>query len=369
MRDQLIFRHTEQQTRDMVKRYMKCFDNKLELLSHQVADFCEKISGDSTLGVIFYDDKNSYSLHNCIDRFLMNVLKNFLQSIDEGFADIIDELEDACADESNLSSRLKKLIFEFQQISFDKRERLSADYFETKEEKSKVSFAWFDNFFGDVTSLLKNPINPNSYVLNQDALLSGSPMSSKRVFEPRVTGVWVKKEGGVINDNSPEPKTRGDFQNYDRADSTSEIGFEPRDLGKSIERVSNGTSENITWKLGFSQEDALSSTKSATTSQIRPKMKSINLKSENLKFEDIFTVEQFTIDNSGVFSIFAESPNCLLLGTDRKKLYRFMTNSNQKEVLFDSKLLILTKMDNLFTILKRILKDVLQLQIQITYIF
>lgn len=304
MRDSLVFQHTEESTREMIRRYMRCFDNKLLLLSHQVTDLSEKLSGDPTVQDLFRDDRNTYSLHNCMDRFLMSVLKSFLQSIDEGLADIIDELEDACGNESDLAGRLKHLVFEFQQASFDKRERFSNEYQDGKEELGKTSFAWFDSFFGDVTSLLKNPINANLFTQGQEGLVSGSSLGSpKKSFEPRVTEQWTKKDGGVIDERSLDPVQQAGRKSYGGADSTSEIGFEPKELGRSADRLSAGESEDVTWRVAFSQDDfntALSTTKSAASHPIRPKKKSLDLKAENLNFEDIFQIEKYKIDGSGM---------------------------------------------------------------------
>lgn len=107
------FDHTKTETRDMVRRYLRCFDSKLLLLGHQITDLCERVSGDPAVSEVLKDDVSSFSLHNCIDRFLMNVLKSFLQAIDEGFADIIDEMEDGCSEDQELSTRIKRLIIEF----------------------------------------------------------------------------------------------------------------------------------------------------------------------------------------------------------------------------------------------------------------
>lgn len=144
----------------------------------------------------------------------------------------------------------------------------------------------------------------------------------------------------MISENVPRNdaiKAKGESTFKD--ESTSEIAFEPKNLGLKSEKLSiEATSENVTWNIAFSQDEfgtGISSTRSET-SKIRPKKRSLDFKNENLNFEDVFTIEKFSIDGSAIFSTFAESPNSLLLGTDKKKLYRFKTSSNEKEVLFDS---------------------------------
>lgn len=125
-----------------------------------------------------------------------------------------------------------------------------------------------------------------------------------------------------------------------RADSTSEIAFEPKELGKKFDKLSVGASEDITWKVTFSNDEFLTGLSSSRSeaSNIRPKKKSLDFRQENLNFDEVFTVEKFSIDDSPIYSTFVESPNSILIGTDKKKLYRFKTSSRQKEVLFDSKI-------------------------------
>ena len=42
--------------------------------------------------------------------------------------------------------------------------------------------------------------------------------------------------------------------------------------------------------------------------------------------------------NEVVFSVYIESPNSILLATDKKKLYRYKISNKQKEVVFDSRI-------------------------------
>ncbi len=275
---------------------MKCFDNKLLLFAHQVVDFCEKMNDDDALADRFADDSDPASLHHSLDKFLMLVLKNFLQSIDEGFADIIDELEDSCADDHAQASRLKRVIVEFQQLSFEKRENFSAAYKEQREENSKNSFAWFDNFFGDVTSLLKNPIHRDTYKVAPQQPQTPNPSDS----EPREPQGWIATEKLCLSPkklSGPEP----DLNSPQRDDSNPqdlsvEFRWEKKQLSHSRQELSVGISEDVTWKINFSNEE-LSSTKSANTKS-KKKRKSFDLQTETVSFEDIFSFENISIDGS-----------------------------------------------------------------------
>lgn len=292
---QLCFERTEVRTRDMIRRYMKCFDNKLLLFAHQVVDFCEKMNDDDVLAGRFADESDPASLHHSLDKFLMNVLKGFLQSIDEGFADIIDELEDSCTDDHAQASRLKRAIIEFQQLSFEKRENFSAAYKEQREENSKNSFAWFDNFFGDVTSLLKNPIHRDTYKVSPLQVQTPNP----RFSEPQDMQGWITSEKqchSPIKLSGPEP----DLYSPQRDDSNPrdlsvEFRWEKKQLSQSRQELSVGASEDVTWRVNFSNEE-LSSTKSANTKS--KKKKSVDLQTETVSFEDIFSFESISIDGS-----------------------------------------------------------------------
>ena len=165
------------------------------------------------------------------------------------------------------------------------------------------------------------------------------------MYDSRVVGQWVKKDGGIISENGAKEEMNEFHYSNGRADSTSEIAFEPKELGKKFEQLSVGASEDITWKVTFSNDEfmtGLSSSRSEA-SNIRPKKKSLDFRQENLNFDEVFTVEKFSIDHSPVYSTFVESPNSILIGTDKKKLYRFKTSSRQKEMLFDSRLLIIRR--------------------------
>lgn len=41
--------------------------------------------------------------------------------------------------------------------------------------------------------------------------------------------------------------------------------------------------------------------------------------------------------DTDIFSVFIESPNNIVMGTDRKKMYRYNTTTREKMVLFDSR--------------------------------
>lgn len=179
----LCFEHTEPKTVSMVKRYFQYFQRKLSLLGLQVVDLCELVYKDETVRQKFESDNGNTSLHHSLDRFLMGVLKGFLQNIDEGFADIIDELEDCCSEDHYVQSILKRVIYEFQQNSFSKRQELAKEYDEENEEIGKPSYEWFDSFFGDVTTLLKNPISRSAYQRLQ-GLCRAVPGVCRRIERP-----------------------------------------------------------------------------------------------------------------------------------------------------------------------------------------
>lgn len=361
---ELIFEHTEDRVVELIRRYLGCFDNKLAFFGYQVAEFCEKISSDSTLKQRFSEDSNPTNLHICIERFMMSVLKAFLQSIDEGLADIIDELEDNCADHQDLSMSLKKLVFEFQQVSFQRRERMASDYKEKKEETGKSSMEWFDSFFGDVTTLLKNPINRNLYskeIPNYQASESPNqtPTIRKLDFPTKGEIKWSTKENIISFGGAPDQHqaARGRDDSQDDVSSFGGAGAWGENLqpAHSSEQQSESIapSEGFTLKINFSQEDKdygssnnLSSTKSATNNETtNQQRKSVDLKEEDINFEEVFLTEKFPVDGSSklrsyfsvVYSTHIESPNCMLVGTDQKKLYRMNIQSKHKDVVFSSK--------------------------------
>lgn len=300
----LCFEKTDAKTIEMVRRYLKCFDSKLLLFAHQVVDFCEKINGEEIMAERLSDENSPTSLHFCLDKFLMNVLKNFLQSIDEGFADIIDELEDGCIDDqTNQAAQLKRAIIEFQQLSFERRENYSMQMYGGKEDHAKNSFAWFDSFFGDVTSLLKNPIDRNSYHMNGIKEEEGSispisrPLNKSSEVESK-KGNWTIKEKVCVSpgrDIVPPPGLDMDTPESNKNDISLEFQWEKKQLSETRQELSVAASEDLGWKVNFSNED-YSSTKSAKTKS--KKKKSVDLTNENLTFDEIFNFENFEIDGT-----------------------------------------------------------------------
>jgi hypothetical protein len=357
------FANTPKQTADLLRRYIKCMQNKLVLFTHQVSDFCEKVNSEESTRVAFSDDDSLTSLHYCLDKFLMSVLKNFLQSVDEGFADLIDELEDHCVDDQKLSLTFKRLVFEFQQAHFEKREKMAREFEGEQGEKGKSSYAWFDNFFGDVTSLLKNPISREMYkaeMNKEEEMEMDMPppkpiatqlFGSKQALRAGISAgsTHLTQSNNFANEagNMETPNTLGRIEYSDTDSPKRAYSPEKEDGhwgGQLLECQSQGPQSEVsydpTWNLQFSQDNEsglLSSNKSSSPlQQPRPKKRSLDFKTDSPTFEEVFSFESFNVDDSIIYALYVESPSSLLVGTDNRRLYRYRTNDKTKEVLFDN---------------------------------
>jgi hypothetical protein len=205
---------------------------------------------------------------------MMNVLKVFLQSVDEGLADIIDELEDSCTGDA--SADLKAAIIKFQQLSFQKREDLATEHKSTKLETNKNSFAWFDNFFGDVTTLLKNPLSP---CRSPNKIVCKLPLA-----------------GELLEESS---KNRSKLSKDHEESSLGDAGTAEIQVCRSDKAATLDHSGGQAWGRPKSQldiESSWSNTK-ATSSGIKIK-RPLDLQKSGLTFDDVFTQENFTVDDS-----------------------------------------------------------------------
>lgn len=340
----LSFSSTPPITASLLRRYLACFDGKLAFFCHQLRDLAELINNDTQLNKKFCQDTQEPSLHFGLDKLLMQVLKTLLQGIDEGMADLLDELEDACYDQPDISNKLKKVIFEFQKQSFEKRDLLNQEYKQKSQESgSKSSIAWFDEFFGDVAPLRKNPTWGEQTCEGNESgstrLENGWKLSKINIpeFEPCIPhqniGSFI--EGSKFQDNLssmiPAEESSMRSPSFDR-------NFQIKDSKLQSERNS---SFERPWTMRVSN-DNFDQTKLQGAQSVNPtleqppkKKRSLDLQKENLTFEDIFSLDRYEVDGSIVYSIFAESPNSLLVSTDNKKLYRFRLSSKQAEIICD----------------------------------
>ena len=251
-----------------------------------------------------FTESSDVGLQYCLDRFMMNVLKVFLQSVDEGLADIIDELEDSCTADVSAGDQLKSAIIKFQQQSFQKREKLSRDHFESKQEMNKNSFEWFDNFFGDVTTLLKNPLSIISS--------SKSPSKSQAGFSPpsqkesqREAGEWINQDvvcrlplvheiQGSSSKNNRKPSKDDDGES-----SFDDLPAMPAQICKSEKGDSNGLSNETSWRRPKSHFDIGSNWSNTQAPSSGSKLRRpLDLQKADLEFEDVFTLENFSVDGS-----------------------------------------------------------------------
>lgn len=300
---EINFVHSSSSVQNTVAQYMRTFSAKIELFGHQVADFTEAISGSPRL-LERFGDNGQTNLQYCLDRFMMSVLKSFLQSVDEGFADIIDELEDSCSGEPEISDELKHVILKFQQLSFQKRQTLTSEHANSKLEMNKNSLEWFDNFFGDVTTLLKNPMTPASS--------SKSPSRTKNsVFEnlrnssPDSFGEWrhhkLAYQLPVAAPQNIHSSLKDSATGKD--DEESSFGEIPQDRFQethSNRNTSPGFSGAVSWRKPHSFVEvasSLSNTKTPSTGG-KQRRSSVDLKKENIQFEELFSKESYNIDNS-----------------------------------------------------------------------
>jgi hypothetical protein len=349
------FEYTETKTVSMVKRYFQYFQRKLTLLGLQVADLCEQINKDETMRTKFSGESANMSLHHSIDKFLMGLLKGFLQNIDEGFADIIDELEDYCSDDHYSQSILKRVVFEFQQNSFSKRQELAQEYEEENEEIGKPSYAWFDTFFGDVTTLLKNPISRNAYQ-TQVSKPNHQHIANNPQFYPVVPKAYpLWQSSQQVWNLKPQEDQLDD--GIDKSSKASSLEF---DWDKKIRNWGSGDSlaemkpsEPENWQVNFNNmEKPPQSTKSSTLSKSeqpgdqegsRPVDQStpVQIHSPYVNFEDMFEREVFNIDQSPVYCVCQNDANSILVATTKEKLYKYHTDQRRLETVFDGRLVLL----------------------------
>lgn len=216
---------------------------------------------------------------------MLNVLKVFLQSVDEGLADIIDELEDACTSDSQASDELKAAIVKFQQLSFQKREALSTEHQNLKQETNKNSFEWFDNFFGDVITLLKNPLSP---------MFGGHKTHSEKSIPEVVCRLPL-----AVDHLENSSKNKLKISKDDAESSFEELPNQTTPFCKSEKGFSPEPSNDPSWRRPKSQfdfESNWSNTQAASngTKSKRP----LDLQKSDLSFDDVFTLENFSIDES-----------------------------------------------------------------------
>lgn len=351
--ESIKFEHTDGKTVLMLKRYFQYFQRKLTLLGAQVADLCELIFKDETVRYKFDGETGgNTSLHHSLDKFLMGVLKGFLQNIDEGFADIIDELEDCCADDHYCQSILKRVIYEFQKNSFIKRQELTREYDEENEEMGTPSFDWFDSFFGDVTSLLKNPINRNAYqgqFSGKSNQMKGATLNSPQFF-PVVSQAYPTWQTPQQVWNLYPPHESVDEQ-QEKTSKTSSIGLDwdkkLKNWGSADSLVEPKPNEGVNWQ-GISADVAKvdGSAKSSTLSKSEqpidkdlvgladPKIATQGFQTF-IDFEDLFEREVFNIDQNPVYCVCPGDAKSILVATTNQKLYKYHTDKRELETLFD----------------------------------
>lgn len=347
----LCFEHTELKTVSMVKRYFQYFQRKLSLLGLQVVDLCELVYKDETVRQKFESDNGNTSLHHSLDRFLMGVLKGFLQNIDEGFADIIDELEDCCSEDHYVQSILKRVIYEFQQNSFSKRQELAKEFDDENEEIGKPSYEWFDSFFGDVTTLLKNPISRSAYH-SQGARSTPNPAwntSETPQFYPVMSQVYPEWQGQQQVWNL-RPQEENHHESVDKTSRASSLEFnwdkKMKDWGSGDSQPDLKGDIDTSPVLPVDPTYPLDSAKSSTLSKSeqpgdREKSRTpliklgSSLSTPFVEFEDLFEREVYNIDQTPVYCVCQDESNSILVATTTQKLYKYHTDQRRLETVFD----------------------------------
>lgn len=306
MKDKIAiqFEYTSAAIQATLANYLRTFSAKVELFGHQVADFTEAVSASPGL-LARFGENGPTNLQYCLDRFMMSVLKGFLQSVDEGFADIIDELEDSCSGEPEVAEELKKAILKFQQLSFEKRQTLTAEHVSSKQEMNKNSLEWFDNFFGDVTTLLKNPLTPSSSSKGLAQKPQLPLFEHTGTVSPESFGEWRQNKVAcqlpmTIN-YKPHASVKGSATGKD--DCGSSFGEIPLDRFRETNSNRNASpdfSGAVSWKKPHSVIDVADSVSHTKTPSSASKIRriSVDLRKEDLQFDELFSRESFDIDGS-----------------------------------------------------------------------